>query len=110
MAIYGAYCLYDMKALQYAPPFFSVSDAVAKRMVSDLVADLNTTVGRHPSDFKLFKIALYDDLTAIFDSFPVLQHIVDCVVLVPPAPALTLPFDIRTSEPTVYKTSAQETV
>lgn len=83
MALYMAYTLHDVKALQYNPPFFTMNDALARRMVSELVMDPNTTVGRHPSDFKLYKIGMYDDATGIFDRLSIAEHVVDCIALVP---------------------------
>lgn len=83
MALYFAYTLHDVKALQYHPPFFTLNDALAKRMLSEIVQDTNTTIGRHPSDYKLYKIGMYDDQTGIFDRLSIMEHVIDAVALVP---------------------------
>lgn len=92
MALLIAYTLHDVKALTYSPPFFTTNDQVAKRMVSDLVADNNTMVGRHPSDYKLYKIGTFDEGNAAMMPFSIPEHVLDCVSLVPPpAPSLFTP-------------------
>lgn len=65
MALLIAYTLHDVKALSYSPPFFTTNDMVARRMVSDLVNDKNTSVGRHPADYKLYKIGTFDEGNAV---------------------------------------------
>lgn len=89
--ILRAYSLLDVKALQYNPPFFQTTDAVAIRALRDLVNDLNTTVGRHPSDFKLYCIGTYDDATGHFEPLQPHMHVMDAMSLVP-VQAPTLPF------------------
>lgn len=83
MTIYVAYTLFDVKALVYHPPFFQINDALATRMVSDLVADSTTQMGRHPADFKLYRVGLYDDSKGIIAAEGPF-HVIDCVGLVPP--------------------------
>lgn len=87
MALLIAYTLHDVKALTYSPPFFTTNDQVAKRMVSDLVQDNNTMVGRHPADYKLYKIGTFDEGNAAMLPLPIPEHVVDCVALTPPPPA-----------------------
>lgn len=84
MALQLAYSLYDMKALTYSPPFFTANDALAKRMLSEIVIDINTTVGRHPSDYKLYKVGMFDDQTGIFDRLSIMEHVCDATSLLPP--------------------------
>lgn len=84
MALLIAFTLHDVKAVVYSPPFFANNEQIAKRMVSDLVADSNTTVGRHPADFKLYKIGTFDEGNAALLPLPIPEHVVDCVALVPP--------------------------
>lgn len=86
MALLIAYTLHDVKALTYSPPFFTSNDQVAKRMVSDLVNDNNTMVGRHPSDYKLYKIGTFDEGNGAMQPFAIPEHVLDCISLVPPAP------------------------
>lgn len=58
------YVIYDSKAGLYNTPFFMLNDAVALRSFTDLAQDKSTDVGRHPEDFTLYKIGLYDDVSA----------------------------------------------
>lgn len=84
--ILRAYSLQDVKALQYHPPFFASTDAAAVRMVQDLVNDLQTMVGKHPADFKLYCVGTYDDANGHFEPVYPLTHVIDAVSLVPIAP------------------------
>lgn len=81
--IQTAYTLHDVKACTYSPPFWAINDAIAKRMVSEIVTDTNTTVGRHPSDYKLYKLGLFDDSNGQIVPFNIIEHVVDCVALLP---------------------------
>lgn len=89
--ILRAYSLHDVKALQYHPPFFQSTDASAVRALRDLVNDLNTTVGRHPADFKLYCVGSYDDETGRFEPVYPMMHVMDAIALAPVAPP-SLPF------------------
>lgn len=104
--IWNMYTLHDVKALQYNPPFFALNDALAKRMIEDLVADLNTSVGRHPADFKLYRLGTYEDSKGEVVPLNIMEHVVDCIALVPP-PVQHLPFDVRTDQPGVYKANGE---
>lgn len=92
MATLNAYSLHDVKALSYSPPFFANNDAIARRMITDLVADPNSIPGRHPSDFKVYKIGTFDDLKGTLTPLAIMEHVVDCVALTPPpSPAASYP-------------------
>lgn len=81
-----AYSIFDNKALQYHPPFFSSTDAAAVRSVRDLVDNGDTTVGRHPSDYVLYLVGEWDDQHGRFSPCSPLVHIVDAISLVPQQP------------------------
>lgn len=59
--ILKAFSVYDSKALCYGVPFFMSSTGAAVRAFSDLVNDSQSTVYRHPGDFVLYQIGLFDD-------------------------------------------------
>lgn len=86
-----AYAIFDSKSLIYNSPFFAPTDGAAVRMLTDLVSDPNTTVGRHPADYVLFCIGGYDDQKGQLLPFIPLEHIVDAVALV----KTTAPFDFQ---------------
>lgn len=81
--ILRAYSLYDNKALVYSPPFYAATDAAAVRMVGDTVADPQTSLSRHPSDYVLYLVGEFDDQKGLFSQAAPLVHIVDCAALTP---------------------------
>jgi hypothetical protein len=78
--IYG---IYDVKALHYGAPFTAPNVALAKRMVGDLATDPNTTVGRHPADFKLYGLGFFDDEKGTLTPFEIAEHVCDVITLLP---------------------------
>lgn len=94
----NAYSLYDAKSLTYSPPFYSGAHGSASRMVADLAGDPNTTVGRHPKDFTLYCIGMFNDATGSLLPAEVREHIADVVQLLP---ATTKPFDFQSAAPSV---------
>jgi len=79
----NAYTLYDNKALTYSPPFYAAAHGQAVRLVMELAQDTNTTVGRHPSDFTLFCVGMFDDATGALLPAGVREHISDVLPLAP---------------------------
>lgn len=79
----NAYTLYDNKSLTYSPPFFAVAHGAAARLVADLASDLQTSVGRHPADYVLFCIGVFDDASGRLLPNDVREHITDVTTLVP---------------------------
>lgn len=77
-----AYSVYDRKGLIYNVPFFAISDGAAVRSFSDLVNDRNTTVGRHPLDFVLFRVGSFDDSTGMLIPIVPILHVTDAEPLV----------------------------
>jgi len=78
----NAYVVYDNKALVYGVPFFAPSDGSAVRSFGDLANDADTTVGRHPGDFSLFCVGLYDDQNGALGAVSPLRHVIDASALV----------------------------
>lgn len=60
------YSLYDVKACIYNKPFFEVSDGVAIRNVMSAAEDPNSMLKKHPEDFSLFRLGVYDDSNGTF--------------------------------------------
>jgi len=91
--ILHAYSIYDNKALVYAVPFFAINDGHAIRSFTDLANDPNTTIGRHPGDFSLYEVGLFDDQHATLVATTPARHVVDALgVLVPGSTEPGLPF------------------
>lgn len=79
---HSAYTLHDVKAGTYSPPFYQPNDALAKRLLADLVADLGTTPGRHPADFRMYKIGTFEDSSGVLQCFDALEHVADAISFV----------------------------
>ncbi|QCQ84817.1 nonstructural protein [Blackfly microvirus SF02] len=77
------YSVYDSKALAYSPPFMAGTDGLAVRMLTELVSDNITNIGRHPSDFRLYCVGMFDDQSGGLAPLAPAEHIVDAVALVP---------------------------
>lgn len=86
--ILNAYTIYDRKALQYHSPFFAVADGAALRSFMDLANDPQTTVGRHPGDYVLYRCGTYDDSSGELFPARALEHITDALPLVRNQPSL----------------------
>jgi len=63
-----AFAIYDEKAEVYNNPFFTPAIGVASRMFSDLANDEKTTIGKHPSDYKLYHLGYFLTTHGKFDS------------------------------------------
>lgn len=78
----NGYCIYDRKAGIYHAPWFAVSDGAAVRSFADLANDPNTTVGRHPTDYVLFRCSTFDDANGSVLSISPIHHVSDANTLV----------------------------
>lgn len=78
----NAYSIYDRKALQYHPPFFTHTDGAAVRDFKDLANDPATRIGRHPADFVLFLVGIFDDSKGTIETFTPITHVADAQALV----------------------------
>lgn len=80
--IQRAYSIFDNKGLIYASPFFAPTNGAAVRMVQDVANDLNTSIGRHPSDYILYCIGDYNDANGVLNAYAPLEHVIDVISLV----------------------------
>lgn len=64
------YTVYDSKVEAYLPPFFIKSDGQAQRDFTDAIALPDSPMGRHPEDYTLFFVGLYDDSSALLEPIP----------------------------------------
>lgn len=60
--IYKAFSVLDVRSEVYSKPFFMLAVGEAVRAFKDLANDAQTTVGRHPGDFKLVQVGTFDDV------------------------------------------------
>lgn len=66
--ILKAFAVCDLKADIFNSPFFFPAIGQAVRAFADLANDNQSSVSRHPEDYKLFHIGEYDDQTGILTS------------------------------------------
>lgn len=78
----NGYSIFDRKAGIYHAPFFAVSHGSAIRSFSDLANDRSTTIGRHPVDYVLFHIGVFDDSSGMFVPMSPPAHVGDAGSLV----------------------------
>lgn len=57
----NAYSIYDTASGAYTRPFFLQSDAQALRTFKDVCNDSEHEIGKHPEDYTLFRIGIFDD-------------------------------------------------
>lgn len=67
------FALYDVKSDSYKTPFFMIANGEAVRAFTDLANDPNTVIGRHPNDFKLVRLGMFDEATGEFREEPKLS-------------------------------------
>lgn len=60
----------DAKAEAYMQPFYSQAKGAAIRAVADIVNDHQHPTGKHPEDYHLFHLGMWDDQTGTFELFP----------------------------------------
>lgn len=69
-----AFSLLDQKVGTYGIPFFMPHLGQAVRACIDIGQDLDTTVGRHPSDFALVELGSFDDVSGMFEQSMPINH------------------------------------
>ncbi len=62
------YSIYDTASGLYSRPFFTLSDAEAIRSFTDICTDAEHPIGKHPEDYTLLRIGIFDDLTALLNN------------------------------------------
>lgn len=65
--ILNCFALYDSKSNYFTTPFFFHYQGQAIRACIDLGSDPNTTIGRHPADYVLFRIGTFDDQNGVLE-------------------------------------------
>ena len=57
----NVYTIFDGATGAYMRPFFLQSDGQAMRAFTDIATDREHEVGKHPEDYSLYRVGLYDD-------------------------------------------------
>jgi len=55
------YSIFDSASGLYSRPFFTQSDAEAMRSFEDIATDAEHPIGKHPEDYSLHRIGIFDD-------------------------------------------------
>lgn len=55
------FSIFDVKAQAYLPPFYMPETAMAIRVFSDCVNSGDHQFGKHPGDYTLFEMGVWDD-------------------------------------------------
>lgn len=77
------YSVFDSVAKAYLPPFVVSVEAQAVRACYDAVCDKGHAFGKHPGDYSLFDLGVFDDATGVIESLTVPVLVVSFVNLVP---------------------------
>lgn len=60
------FSVFDVKSDTFSPPFWKATVGQAVRDFADVANDPNTTIGRHPEDYKLVQVGEFDDALGSF--------------------------------------------
>jgi hypothetical protein len=71
----------DSKAEAYLQPFYVPNESVARRAMTDCIEDDNHAFGKHPEDYALYALGVYDDSNGKFELLDAPQHLVNLVDL-----------------------------
>ncbi len=63
---HNAYSIFDVASGLYSRPFFTQADNEAIRSFKDIALDADHPIGKHPADYTLFRIGIWDDTTGNF--------------------------------------------
>lgn len=63
--IHKIFTVFDEKALAYLPPFVLPETGQAIRSFADCVNSSDHMFGKHPEDYTLFQIGVYDDKSGV---------------------------------------------
>ena len=68
MAKLKVYAVLDSKVGAFAQPFFMRTRGEALRGWEEVANDVQTQIGKYPSDFALMELAEYDEASGVFDN------------------------------------------
>lgn len=64
------FSIFDEKGGIFSNPFYMAHKGQAARAFSDVIQDKNTTISKHPEDYKLYTLGDWDDVSGQFTSLP----------------------------------------
>lgn len=69
----------DIKAECFGAPFFQLNNAVAQRIIQNMVNDRTTQVGMNPEDYQLYCIGEWNDQDGVIT--PTKSKVLDVITL-----------------------------
>lgn len=63
------YAIYDNKADAFMQPYFAGTAGLALRIFADNVNNPDTMLNKHPNDFCLYEIGVFDDATGNIENY-----------------------------------------
>lgn len=82
-----AFAVFDQKAVAYLPPFFMPEVGMATRAFGDMINDPGHMFGKHPEDFILYELGLFDDNQGMLEPFTGPELVVNGLSLLQEKPA-----------------------
>lgn len=65
--ILNIYSVFDIKSGIYGNPFYTHTQAEAIRLFADAANDPETALSKHPADYRLDKIGVFDNCSAVIE-------------------------------------------
>jgi len=62
----NAYSIYDTASGTFMRPFFTTADGQAMRSFKDISTDADHEIGKHPEDYTLYRLGIFNDNTGEF--------------------------------------------
>ncbi len=72
----------DAKAEIFNPPFFKTTAGEAERDFHQAVNDPSTMLNKYPTDYDLYYLGEYDDMSGKFSNLESPQHVIKAVQLI----------------------------
>ncbi len=80
--IQKCFSVFDSKTQAYLPPFFLQTAPQALRAIGDCANNTTHEFGRHPEDYTLFELGLWDDQNSNFDLHTTPIPLAKCIEMI----------------------------
>lgn len=70
------YSIRDAKAEYYCMPFFNSTHGEAERNFQMAMTDEKTTLSKHPEDYDLYYLGMFNDQSGKFDAVKTPEHVI----------------------------------
>lgn len=83
------YSVFDSKAETWLPPFLANADGEAARMIAQAALHPDTSLAQYPDDYTLYRIGVFDNVSAAIECVSPPKHVANVVSLVQKAAMYT---------------------